>query len=106
LCGIIGICLRDKNQLKLGEALYRGLLRLEYRGYDSAGMAIVESEKLLVLKGKGRLSELESKYGFTKLEGRVGIAHTRWATHGPPSDINAHPHLDCQGYLQLYIMAL
>jgi len=97
LCGIIGICLRDKNQLKLGEALYRGLLRLEYRGYDSAGMAIVESEKLLVLKGKGRLSELESKYGFTKLEGRVGIAHTRWATHGPPSDINAHPHLDCQG---------
>jgi glucosamine--fructose-6-phosphate aminotransferase (isomerizing) len=77
--------------------LLDGLHRLEYRGYDSAGVAILADGKLRVLKTEGKLSILEAALQKTPLAGRAGIAHTRWATHGPPSIANAHPHTDCAG---------
>lgn len=95
MCGIIGIC--SSRRVRIGELLYRGLKRLEYRGYDSAGVAVISEGKIVVAKGKGKIDELESRLRFTEIEGSTGVGHTRWATHGAPSDINAHPHVDCTG---------
>jgi glutamine---fructose-6-phosphate transaminase (isomerizing) len=89
MCGIVGyIGPRDAAPI-----LMQGLHRLEYRGYDSAGLAVARSGKLKVHKSKGKVRELESRLP-EKLRGGIGIAHTRWATHGEPSDRNAHPHSD------------
>jgi len=79
----------------IGETIFNGLLRLEYRGYDSAGVAVIADE-LVVRKGKGKLIELNARLSFKELRGCAGIGHTRWATHGVPNDINAHPHVDCR----------
>ncbi len=102
MCGIIGVTLRrgclGGNAVPL---LLEGLRRLEYRGYDSAGVALQVCEdgscSLRVYKAKGKVEEVIARYGLDKLEALTGLGHTRWATHGPPSDVNAHPHLDCRG---------
>ena len=82
--------------------LIKGLERLEYRGYDSAGVAVgKEGSGMQLAKRKGRVADLLTAIGETKLEGTIGIGHTRWATHGPPNDVNAHPHLAGAGDLAL-----
>src|ERR1051325_2449571 len=92
MCGIVGyIGKRDA-----GPILIEGLHRLEYRGYDSAGIALAKNGALKVAKCKGRVRELESRIP-ARFKGSPGIAHTRWATHGVPSDANAHPHVDGSG---------
>ena len=89
MCGIVGyIGRRDAAPI-----LMEGLHRLEYRGYDSAGIAVAHSGALRLAKCKGRVRELE-KLLPARFKGAPGIAHTRWATHGEPSDRNAHPHCD------------
>nr|WP_320026487.1 glutamine--fructose-6-phosphate transaminase (isomerizing) [uncultured Acetobacterium sp.] len=88
MCGIVGY-IGDKQAQ---EVLINGLSRLEYRGYDSAGIATIENDVMRVEKKKGRLVNLENVLEKTPLTGQVGIGHTRWATHGVPSDENAHPH--------------
>ena len=93
MCGIVGYI----GEKKAEPILINGLLRLEYRGYDSAGIATIEKKGLKVVKNKGRVSELEKTDGINDLIGTIGIGHTRWATHGKPSSLNSHPHLDNSG---------
>ncbi len=92
MCGIVGYVGRQ-NAVPV---LLEGLARLEYRGYDSAGVAVVRNDSLRVHKQAGKVRELAATMP-KRLTGHVGIAHTRWATHGTPSDANAHPHLDTSG---------
>ena len=89
MCGIVGYVGREP---RAAEVLIDGLRRLEYRGYDSAGVAILEGERLEVRRAKGKLINLEGNLRDRHVEGRLGIGHTRWATHGKPSERNAHPH--------------
>lgn len=89
MCGIVGYI----GQTNAVPVIMQGLGKLEYRGYDSAGIAIYNDGKINMLKSKGRLKELEKKLIENPLSGSVGIGHTRWATHGEPSDINSHPHM-------------
>ncbi len=91
MCGIVGYI----GDRPVPQILFRGLRRLEYRGYDSAGIAIFDGERIALLKRKGNLDNLEPHLGWFSGGGNMGIAHTRWATHGQPSMENAHPHLDC-----------
>jgi glucosamine--fructose-6-phosphate aminotransferase (isomerizing) len=95
MCGIIGYIGNREAQ----PILLAGLKRLEYRGYDSSGMAILRPDKkqISLRKSPGKISALEKLLKARPLSGAVGIAHTRWATHGAPTQINAHPHLDCEG---------
>ena len=90
MCGIIGYI----GTKKAKPILINGLLMLEYRGYDSAGIATVEKDGIKVIKEKGRIANLDAMDGISDLEGTIGIGHTRWATHGKPSAINSHPHYD------------
>jgi glucosamine--fructose-6-phosphate aminotransferase (isomerizing) len=93
MCGIVGY-IGNRN---VRDVIIRGLAKLEYRGYDSAGIATLDEGKITVVKSVGRLSNLEDKLETTPVGGHLGIGHTRWATHGRPSDENAHPHQDCSG---------
>ena len=78
--------------------MLEGLKREEYRGYDSAGVAVLNGKgTITVRKDEGRVKELEQRYNVARLGGKVGVAHTRWATHGGVSQKNAHPHLSCRG---------
>ena len=92
MCGIVGYI--GKKQAR--PILLDGLKRLEYRGYDSAGIAVWDGEKINAIKAKGRVDDLIKKIDGQELKGNIGIAHTRWATHGEPSDRNAHPQSDSQ----------
>lgn len=94
MCGIVGFCSNGETELNATEILIDCLSKLEYRGYDSAGVALVNNNNLEIRKAKGRLSNLEKLITKSPVEGLVGIGHTRWATHGEPSDINSHPHTD------------
>lgn len=96
MCGIVGY-IGDKNAYPV---LIQGLQRLEYRGYDSAGMAIYNSS-LKVYKCKGRVADLEKHVAAEDISGHIGIGHTRWATHGEPNDRNAHPHTSMAGHFVL-----
>jgi glucosamine--fructose-6-phosphate aminotransferase (isomerizing) len=91
MCGIIGYM----GEKPLGEILLEGLRGLEYRGYDSAGVAVCTDSRIITVKREGNLDRLEEALHQKELSGTCGIGHTRWATHGKPSEINAHPHLDC-----------
>lgn len=89
MCGIVGYVGRQNAK----EIIIDGLKRLEYRGYDSAGVAVVQGGQILLRKHVGGIANLENLIGGDKMESGIGIGHTRWATHGAPSDANAHPHL-------------
>lgn len=95
MCGIIGY-VGSKNVVS---TLVEGLKKLEYRGYDSAGIAVVDGKRIQIRRVKGKISSLEKSLQEEPLEGSYGVGHTRWATHGRPSEENAHPHRDCKGQL-------
>lgn len=97
MCGIVGY-IGGKNTV---EVLIEGLRSLEYRGYDSAGIAVFDDSCLRAVKQSGNLAQLEAEVEAIKLHGQMGIGHTRWATHGRPTQVNAHPHLDCSGSIAL-----
>src|SRR5687768_13268348 len=93
MCGIIGYV----GQRDVVPVLLEGLKKLEYRGYDSAGIAVVNGQGVQVIRAEGKLNNLEEKLRDQPLRGTFGMGHTRWATHGKPNENNAHPHRDCSG---------
>ncbi len=93
MCGIVGYI----GNKKVTPLLIKGLKRLEYRGYDSAGIALYQDNQIKIFKKKGKVSDLEKSIHEKELTATVGIGHTRWATHGEPNDINAHPHFSMSG---------
>src|SRR5215210_5752418 len=97
MCGIVGYV----GPKKSASMLIDGLKRLEYRGYDSAGISIMNGKGVETRKAKGKIAMLEKAIGSNPIHGNVGIAHTRWATHGPPNECNAHPHHDCKGRISV-----
>lgn len=97
MCGIVGYIGPDQA----ADVLLAGLRRLAYRGYDSAGITVVGDEALRTVKRAGKLDRLEAAVRETPLVGTIGIGHTRWATHGAPTETNAHPHSDCPGRISI-----
>jgi glucosamine--fructose-6-phosphate aminotransferase (isomerizing) len=97
MCGITGY-IGERNAYPI---VVKGLKRLEYRGYDSAGVMIYDNENINVVKTKGKVADLEKLVDLKTLKGNIGIGHTRWATHGEPNDRNSHPHCSNSGNLVL-----
>ncbi len=97
MCGIVGYT----GRREAAGLVLEGLKRLEYRGYDSAGLAVIDGTRLDIFKAPGKIAALEQAIGERLPAGTTAIAHTRWATHGAPTEANAHPHIDCGGTLAL-----
>ena len=95
MCGIVGY-VGERNAT---EVILDGLKRLEYRGYDSAGLAVLDDGALVIRRSPGKIGNLEARLGREPAAGGIGLGHTRWATHGRPSEANSHPHADCTGGL-------
>jgi glucosamine--fructose-6-phosphate aminotransferase (isomerizing) len=96
MCGIFGCALREGNAAPI---IHAALKRLEYRGYDSVGEATISDGRLYVKKDRGKIDDVHKIHNLDDLPGSIGIGHTRWATHGAPLQVNAHPHLDCKGQI-------
>ncbi len=97
MCGIVGYTGNGQAY----PVIIKGLKRLEYRGYDSAGVVLHQEDELAIYKKKGRVADLEDAIGTSSVHGHTGIGHTRWATHGEPNDANAHPHLSASGKIAM-----
>ncbi len=97
MCGIVGY-IGEKNA---HEVILEGLKKLEYRGYDSAGIAIISGNEIILKRSTGKLINLEKLINKEAYDSKIGIGHTRWATHGRPSEENAHPHIDCTNHIVL-----
>ena len=97
MCGIVGYL----GNNEAAPILINGLKRLEYRGYDSAGIAIIKNRKIDIVKEVGKIRNLENIVSNNPPQGMIGIGHTRWATHGVPNKVNAHPHSDSSGSIVL-----
>ena len=102
MCGIVAY-LGEKNAY---EVVIKGLQRLEYRGYDSSGVAIHNENSVKIFKQKGKVQDLIDFVSDKDTNGRLAIGHTRWATHGLPNNVNAHPHHSSDGKIALYTMEL
>jgi glucosamine--fructose-6-phosphate aminotransferase (isomerizing) len=98
MCGIFGCILKDGNAAPI---IHAALKRLEYRGYDSVGEATLYNGELYIKKDQGKIDEAHKIHNLDDLPGNIGIGHTRWATHGAPLQINAHPHVDCSGQIAI-----
>jgi len=94
MCGIIGVL--GTGDDSIAQIIRESLKRLEYRGYDSVGIATKSNGKLFIKKDKGKIDDVHRKVNFDNMPGNLGIGHTRWATHGEPSRVNSHPHMDCK----------
>ena len=97
MCGIVAYV----GHQNASEIIIKGLKRLEYRGYDSAGIALMNDDVLNVYKKQGKVSELEAHLKDKNTKSTIGMGHTRWATHGAPNDVNAHPHFSESGDLAI-----
>ena len=93
MCGIFGCIVKNGNA---AEIIHSALKRLEYRGYDSVGEATIHEDQLFIKKDQGKIDEVHERLNLDDLPGKIGVGHTRWATHGAPLQVNAHPHVDCK----------